>query len=188
MIKELFKNKSGYLHSKDIKQRRILQYELSALVNSGEVTCLRRGLYKYDAVATLDHWQELSLLYPKAVLCMHSAALYHNLTTFVSSDVHLAIGQKSKMRVGAYPPIQLYYWADKYFKNHISHQEGVVVYNIERTVCDIIRLKSQSDMEIVKEVCQSYLLRKDQDMNKLLKIAKEIDAYPKVSKLFEILI
>ena len=185
---DIFVNNGGYLQTKEIKYSRRLQYELSALVEAGDVICLRRGLYKHQDFAVLNHWQEISLMYPKAVICSESAALYHDLTTYVPTEVHLAIGQKSRIKVEDFPPVKLYYWADKYFNHHIAYNNGVKVYNIERTVCDIIRLKSQNDMEMVKEVCRAYLNRKDHNMNTILTIAKEIDAYDRVAKIYEILI
>ena len=188
MLEELFKQNKGYLHAKDIQQKRMLQYELQALHASGRVTRLRRGLYRHEDLATLDHWQEVSIMYPKAVLCMYSAASFYELTTYMPPAVHLAIGNKAKMKTEKFPPVQLYYWPDKYYMQHIVIINDVKIYSIERTVCDLIRLESQSGFDVVKEVCQNYLRRQDKNINLLMTTAREIDVYDKVTKLFEILI
>lgn len=188
MLEELIKQNRGYLHSRDIQHSRRLQYELQALNKSGKLTRLRRGLYRHEELATLDHWQEVSLMYPKAVLCLTSAAAFYDLTTYQPPEVHMAIGQKAKMKVENFPPVQLYYWPDKFYKQHKVNINEVKIYSIERTVCDLIRLQNQPGLDVVKEACQNYLRREDKNINVLLTTAREIDVYTKVSKLFEILI
>lgn len=188
MVEELMKQNKGYLHSKDIRHSRRMQYELQALREAGKVTRLRRGLYRHERYSVLDHWQEVSLMYPKAVLCLASAAAFYDLTTYQPPEVHLAIGNKDKMKVEDFPPVQLYYWPDKLYEQHIVIINGVKIYSIERTLCDLIRLQNQTGMDLVKEACQNYLSDKDKNINLLLKTAHEIDSYKQVSKLFEILI
>lgn len=188
MLNELFKQNKGYLLSKDLEQNRTLQYELKAMIISGEVEKLRRGLYKHIAIAKLDNWQEISLIYPKAVICMHSACAYYDLGTYMPHQVHLAISHKHKITLADYPPVQLYYWVERYYNKHITVKRGVKVYTLERTVCDIIKFETHTGMDMVKEVANAYLKRNDKNIDLLLKTAKEIDVYDKVRKVFEILI
>ena len=188
MITELFQHHQGYLHSKDLQGNRKLQYALSRLVASGEVLQFRRGLYKHPAFATLDNWQEISLIYPKAVLCMHSACAYYTLTTYVPHQVHLAISNKQKLVLTDYPPVKLYFWTETFFSQHITKTDGVRVYTPERTVCDIMKFCLSTDKEIVKEVANAYLERSDRQLEQLLKTASETGVYNRVREIFELLL
>lgn len=188
MILKLFKKYNGYLQSKQLNQNRSLYYALQVLLKKGEVEKLRRGLYKHHQFATLNHWQEITLLYPKAVLCMHSACAYYQLTTYMPHTVHLAIENKRKITLAPYPPVQLYYWSKKYVTKHVVCIKGVKIYTLERTVCDAIKFENQIGIDVVKEVAKNYLSHKEKNIDKLLKTAKEIGAYDKVYKVFEILI
>lgn len=188
MLIELFKQHKGYLLSKDLGQNRNLQYAMKDMIARGEVEKLRRGLYKHNMLAELDNWQEISLIYPNAVICMHSACAYYNLTTYMPHQVHLAVSHNQKITLAPYPPVELYYRVDKYFKKHITVNNGVRIYTLERAVCDAIKFDTRIGLDMLKEVVNAYLRREDKQIELLLKTAKEIDAYEKVRKVFEILI
>lgn len=188
MITELFQQHKGYLHSYQLQRNRQLHYALSSMVASGEVVQLRRGLYKHPAFATLDNWQEISLMYPRAVLCMHSACAYYNLSTYVPHQVHLAIGNKQKLVLADYPPVKLYFWSEAYFTQHIIVTNGVRIYTPERTVCDILKFSLSTDKEMVKEVANAYLQRSDRQLELLLKTASETAIYNRVREIFELLV
>lgn len=185
---ESLPHKNGYIITKDAKSKRSLFVKLKQLMEEGSVEKLRAGLYKIPKLATLSHWQEISLMYPKAVICLTSASAYYNLTTYMPHEVHLAIRHKSRMKTEDYPPVQLYYWTDKFFKQHIVNVKGVNIYTLERTVCDIVRTYRDSDVGLVKEVAKEYLKRKDKNLDLLIKTASEIDAEDKVKEVFELLV
>ena len=187
MINEL-PHKNGYVFTKDAKGKRNLFNKLNELIEEGLVEKLKPGLYKIPELATLNHWQEISLMYPKGVICLTSASAYYNLTTYMPHKIHLAIGQKSKMKTEDYPPVQLYYWTDKYFKQHVVNKDEVRIYSVERTVCDIVRIYRNSDVDLVKEVAKEYLKRKDKNIALLMKTASEIDVEDKVREVVELLV
>lgn len=187
MVNEL-PHKNGYIQTKDAKGNRNLFIKLKELMEEGLVEKLKPGLYKIPELATLNHWQEISLMYPKAVICLTSASAYYSLTTYIPHKIHLAIGQKSKIKIEDYPPIQLYYWTDKFFKQHVVNKDQVCIYSLERTVCDVVRIYRNSDVDLVKEVAREYLKRKDKNIATLMKTASEIDVEDKVKEVFELLV
>lgn len=188
MITELFKKHNGYLHTKDLQGNRQQQYHLQKMVKEGVVYKLKRGLYKHPYYATLSPLQEVSLMYPKAVICMHSACIYYNLTTYMPHVNHLAIRHKQKLTLADFPPVKLYYWLDDIFSQHIVEQNNIRIYSLERTVCDVIKYNIQMGQDMVKEVAENYLDRKERNIELLLKTAQEINAYNKVHQIFSILI
>lgn len=188
MIEKLFREHAGYLHSKDLQRNRQLYYHLQKMVESGVVLKLKRGLYKHSEYAELNHWQEVSLMYPKAVFCMHSACAFYELTTYMPHTNHLAIENKQKLTLAEYPPVKLYYWSDKIFNQHKTNQDGVMIYSLERSVCDAIKYDNQIGQDLVKEVVEAYLQRRDKDIELLLRTAKEVNIYNKVHQVFSLLI
>ncbi|RFC54050.1 type IV toxin-antitoxin system AbiEi family antitoxin domain-containing protein [Brumimicrobium aurantiacum] len=185
---ETLPHKNGYILTKDARGKRNLFNKLKQLMEEGVVEKLKAGLYKIPELATLNHWQEISLIYPKAIICLTSASSYYNLSTYMPHETHLAISRKAKMKIEDYPPVQLYYWPDVYYKQHIVNIDGVNVYSLERTVCDIVRTFRESDVDLVKEVAREYLKRKDKNLGLLMKTAGEISIENKVRGVFELLI
>jgi predicted transcriptional regulator of viral defense system len=187
MINEL-PHKNGYIFTKEARGNRNLFNKLKKLIEEGLVEKLKPGIYKIPELATLNHWQEITLMYPKAVICLTSASAYYNLTTYIPHKIHLAIGQKANIKTEDYPPVQFYYWTDKYFKQHIVNNDDVQIFSLERTVCDIVRVYRNSDVNLVKEVAKEYLKRKDTNIALLMNTAKEIDMEDKVKEVFELLV
>lgn len=59
----------------------------------------------------------------------------------------------------------------------------VKLYNVERTLCDILRKRDRSDAETIKQAMNSYAKRKEKNLGQLMayarifKVEKEISAY-----------
>jgi hypothetical protein len=179
---------NGYIHSSNIKGNRNAFNLLKKLLEKGEVEKLRSGLYKIPEIASLNHYQEVSLMYPNAIFCLDSAADFHQISNHVPPTIHFAIGQKSKMKLADYPRIQLYYWTDKMISQHQTNIDGVFVFTIERTVCDIIRYYRNRDVELVKDVVRSYLKLKNRNFDLLFRTAENIGVKEKVRSVFELML
>jgi predicted transcriptional regulator of viral defense system len=48
----------------------------------------------------------------------------------------------------------------------------VKTYDMERTICDILKDRNNQDIEIVLDALKRYFRRKDKDLNKLIKYAE----------------
>jgi hypothetical protein len=53
-----------------------------------------------------------------------------------------------------------------------SFKHEVRTYDIERTICDILRDRNNQDPNVVNEAIKRYLHRKEKNLNKLMKYAK----------------
>ncbi len=61
------------------------------------------------------------------------------------------------------------------------------VYNLERTLCDILRGKG-SDIQIINDAMKRYAASKDKDLFKLMKYAQQLRVKPKVLHYMEVLL
>jgi len=185
---DYFKEKKGFIFTKDIRSNRQLLYDLHDMVQTGEVVQIKRGLYKHPQYIQANHWQEVSLIYPKAVIYLFSAFAVYNLSTYMPSRLHLAISRKSKLTITPYMPAKLHYIHENYFQKHINNTNGVNVFNLERTVCDAVKQERQIGTDIMTEVVKNYLKRKDMNLDKLSKTSREINMASKVNHIINIMI
>lgn len=85
-----------------------------------------------------------------------------------------------------------------YIKNDL-HSLGVIdietpygnkvkVYDLERTICDIIKNKDKLDISIVTEAVKQYVKRKNKDLIKLHQYAKLLNIDHKVTEYLEVLL
>ena len=61
-------------------------------------------------------------------------------------------------------------------------------YDIERTICDIIKDKSNMDIEIYTKALKWYAERKDKDILKLMTYAKKLNIKEKVIEIMRVIL
>ena len=63
----------------------------------------------------------------------------------------------------------------------------IKVYDLERTICDVIKNKNRLDQELVNKALRKYFYSKEKNTLKLYEYAKKMKIYKKVRSVFEIL-
>jgi len=69
-----------------------------------------------------------------------------------------------------------------------AYGKEIKVYDIERTICDVIKNKDKLDIWVVTEAIKQYVKSKNKDLAKLHKYAKALNMDDKVSKYLEVLL
>ena len=124
---------------------------------------------------------------------MLSAAVYYRLTTFIPDAVDVAIPRKSKVSsVPKRPQINIHYYTDdRYELGIIAVNEGknkLKIYDIEKTVVDIVFYRERVGIEETKEILINYLHRKDRNLNRLLKYAEMMKCDKVMRQYLEVLV
>ena len=80
---KLFKNQYGYAYLKDLKNEGIHTDKVRKLVQQGVIEKVKSGLYKLVDMPMLANQGmiDICMAMPKAVICLHSALSYYELTT-----------------------------------------------------------------------------------------------------------
>jgi len=68
------------------------------------------------------------------------------------------------------------------------HGKEINTYDIERTICDMVRSKNRMDIQIFTDALKRYSRRKDKDLSKLMKYAKVFKIDQKMREYMEVLI
>ncbi|GAB4288065.1 MAG: hypothetical protein Kow0068_13840 [Marinilabiliales bacterium] len=114
---------------------------------------------------------------PRAVICLHSALSYYQLTTTVPSLVMVAIPREYKPPVFQYPPVKYFFYSKKYYESGIEivrTDSGIFkIYNKEKTIIDCFRYRNRLGEEVAVEGLKKYVLSKNKDLNKLFYYARE---------------
>ena len=63
----------------------------------------------------------------------------------------------------------------------------IKVYDLERTICDIIKNKNRLDQEVVNKAIRKYFYSNNKNVFKLYEYAKKLKIYDKVRNTFEVL-
>lgn len=190
-IEDFFLRNGGLVEMKRLKEAGFTHYQLNNLISTGQVIKVKHGLYKWNDT---DH-DELGVVMrvvTQGICCLFTACQHYELTTFVSSEYHLAIPKKSKIVLPDYPPVKLYYWNETSYATGItqitSHGFTIPIYDVEKTVCDMMRLRNKIGMDTVKEVVEAYLERKDRNLVKLSNYARALGIGTYISNSLSLLL
>ena len=190
-IKIIFDKNNGVAQMGTLLKNGINHYQVNHLLEHGLVIKLKHGVYKWKTDSE-NEWTDLIHLVPNGVLCLLTAALHYELTTFVSSDYHITIAKKAKIVLPNYPPIKLYYWDANALSlgiiETVIQETPVKMYDIEKTVCDIIRLRNKIGIDIAKEVLKNYLKRPNRNIAKLNEYARQLRISTILSNFLTILL
>ena len=170
-ILKIFKKNNGFLRAKDLTSRK-QRLQLNKLIDSGLVIKLKRGLYCLKDYTVGSQDKEVFHIAPSGVLCLFSAWHHYGLTTTMPFEYHIAIERNTKITVPSYPPMKIYRWIEKFYQLGALDNNGVRIYDIEKSVCDAVRFRNKTGLDIAIEVVRNYLKRKDRDLNKLAKYAQ----------------
>ena len=178
----------------ELKSKGFSQYKVSKLVSEGKLIKLNKSYYEN----TEYRGEESDFYYieayaPKGVICLLSAAVYYHLTTFIPDAVDVAIPRKAKIStMPEWPQMNIHHYTDN------RHELGVTtirkgknefrIYDMEKTVVDIVFYRGKVGIEETKEILVTYLQRKDRNLNRLLKYAELMKCEKAMRQYLEVLV
>ena len=191
-IKNVFYQNNGYAKTKDIVNADIHKKYLKELLDEGIIYKLKRGLYKWREYDFSNEIVDVAKIVPGGIICLVSALSYYGLTTYTPLEYQVAIYQKSKVVLPDYPPINIYYFSKEYYETGIKkiNMDGntIKIYNIEKTISDCFRFNNEIPKDVLLESIKEYVRKRDKNINKLMKYARNTSAEKQISKYLEVLV
>ena len=170
------------------------QYKIRKLVNDGKLIKLNKCYYENTEYSGEESDFYYTIVYaPQGVICLLSAAVYYNLTTYIPDAIDVAIPRKSKISsMPEWPRLKEHYYTDdRYELGAVSVNEGknrFRIYDIEKTVVDIVFYREKVGTEETKEILVNYLQRKNRNLNRLLKYAELMKCEKVMRQYLEVLV
>ena len=108
-------------------------------------------------------------------------------------EIDLAVHRKLKIRnLPDWPDVKVYYFSDERYKTGIVdvNEDGhhFRIYDIEKTVVDVVYYREKIGIEETKEILINYLKRKDRDLNVLYNYAKNLKCEKILKSYMEVLL
>ena len=178
----------------ELKDKGFSQYKVSKLVDDGRLIKLNKSFYE-----NVEYRGEESDFYytkafaPKGVICLLSAAVYYQLTTYIPDAVDVAIPRKAKVSTQpSWPQMNVHHYTDdRHELGSTTIKEGrneFRIYDMEKTVVDIVFYREKVGIEETKEILVTYLGRKDRNLNRLLKYAELMKCDKAMRQYLEVLV
>ncbi|MEW4413493.1 hypothetical protein [Clostridium sp. AN503] len=178
----------------ELKAAGFSHYKINKLVENGTLLKLNKKYYENTGY----RGEESDFYYVPAyasngVVCLMSAASYYNLTTYRPDSIDVAIQRKAKIStMPDWPALSVYYYADDRFEIGVETvREGrnqFKIYDVEKTVVDIVYFREKVGIEETKEILVNYLRRKDRNLNRLLRYAELLKCGDVMKTYLEVLV
>ena len=178
----------------ELKEKGLTLYKINRLVDQGMLKKLNKKFYKNTAY----EGEESDLYYayayvPAGVVCLMSAAVYYDLSTYRPDAVDVAIARKAKVStLPDWPEINLHYYTDERLELGIEQmtedKNYFRIYDLEKTVVDIVFYREKVGIEETKEVLTNYLRRKDRNLNRLIRYAELMKCGDVMKQYLEVLV
>ena len=178
----------------ELKAAGFSHYKINQLVENGTLLKLNKKYYEN----TRYQGEESDFYYvpayaPKGVICLMSAASYYNLTTCRLDSIDVAIQRKAKIStMPDWPALSVYYYADDRFEMGVETVRGgknqFKIYDVEKTVVDIVFFREKVGIEETKEILVNYLRRKNRNLNRLLRYAELLKCGEVMKTYLEVLV
>jgi len=156
--------------------------ELYGLRDDGTVIELSRGVFRWaNAPApTFPDLLAVSRRVPIGVVCCVSAAAVYDLTDEIPIAVQFAVPRPHRPPRIDYPPSEVFRFAAERFELGLSSieaapGEAVRIYNRERTVADLMRLRKRLGEPLALSALRRYLRSRDARPRDLLAVARELN-------------
>jgi len=169
-------------------------YKIGKLEKTGMIKRVNRTTYenlKYQGDE--NDFFSAEAFVPDGVICLMSAARYYGLTEFLPDAVDVAIDRKKKVStLPDWPEIRIYYFDPVRMEIGVREvREGANrfhIFDIEKTVADVIYYRNKVGIEETAEVLKNYLGRKDRKIDRLYDYATKLRCEKIVRTYLEVLI
>ena len=188
-ILNLFTN--GYLTTKEVTDNNIPKIYLTKLIEENKIERVSRGIYiKKDELV-----DEFIILQSKShnVIYSNTTALYlHGLSDRIPIKYDITINNGYKGSLQKASNVNLFYIKKELLNLGVMDYKLdsgniIKVYDLDKTICDIIKNKKRIDAEIYNKAIREYFYSKKKNTLKLYDYAKKMNIYNKVRNTFEVL-
>jgi predicted transcriptional regulator of viral defense system len=175
---QVFRRHGGVLRTTEAIQLGIHPRTLYSMRDSGRLERLSRGLYRLAEMVPVGNPDlvTVALKVPKGVICLLSALAYHELTTQIPHEVHLALLRGAEPPRLEHPPVRIFWFTDQAFSEGIDvHQvDGVKVriYCAEKTLADCFKYRNKIGPDTAVEALRNYIGRGRPRIDKLMQYAR----------------
>ncbi len=188
-IKNIFAKYNFVMTTAQLKDEGVYHSNIVRLIDNDVIEKVKRGYYHYIQNDSGSEILIINKLFPDAVLCMETALFCYGYTDRNPAQWNFAIDKMvSKRRTEIeYPFINAYRVESSLLR--LGETQGVIdnevvrIYDIDRTICDVLRNMNKMDKEIFNKAVQRYVNDERKNIPKLLEYAKKLRVYKKVKDL-----
>ena len=183
IIKEIVNKNNGILTIKLLEQNNIHRQYLKNLVDDGYLIKVSRGVY-VTPDKDISEFYLMGEQYKSGIFSHNTALYFYGLTDRTPFTLDMTF--PSNIRPSNYMLMPHYINKERLeiglVIKELEDGTKIRIYNMERTICDIIRDRNKIDSQILNTALKEYMKRSDKNLNSLYEYAKKF----KISKILKL--
>lgn len=173
----VFKKHGGILRTAQAIRAGIHPSTLYAMRDDGTLEIVSRGVYRLADSDPLGNPDLVTIAtrIPLGVVCLISALSFHELTTQIPHEVHVALSRGAEEPRLDHPPIRAYRFSGEAFTEGVEIHKfdgvSVRIYNPEKTLADCFKFRNRIGLDTVVEAIRFYRERRRVKVDDLMRYA-----------------
>lgn len=171
---EIINGNNGIIYANKLKDYNMNRYILNILVANGKLERIMHGVYASPNKDINEFWL-MGEKYKNGIYSHNTALYFYGMTD--RTPIKLDMTFPSNNRVNN-EYLNTHYISGKYHKLGVTTLKleeniEIKIYNLERTICDIIRDRNKIDPQILNNAMNEYIKRKDKNLILLYEYAQK---------------
>jgi len=192
IIVEFLKQNQGQINTKEAKENGISTKMLSWLYSKGKLDRIARGVY-IKPYEFGDDVSALQFRFSKGVYFKDTSLFLHGMIDRTPDTYEMNFPLTYSYSADLDVPLKIYRQKNELYDIGIEEIKSpgghyVVAYNVERTLCDILRSRDRSDAETIKQAMNSYVKISDKKLDRLTEYSKIFKVQKEISNYMEVLL
>jgi predicted transcriptional regulator of viral defense system len=174
----IFENHGGILRTAQALKAGIHPKTLYAMRDSGVLERISRGVFRLSDSPPLSNPDLVTVAarVPSGVICLISALSFHEITTQIPHDVHVALPRGAEEPRLDYPSIRTYRFTGEAFTSGVDAYDldgvSISIYSPEKTLADCFKFRNKVGLDTVLEAIRFYHERRSIKVDDIMRYAK----------------
>lgn len=191
-IEEILERQNGIVRSSDLKKGQIPRSYLSVMLDQDKLERIERGIYGLPG-GLADEMYIMQKKYPALIYSHETALFLHGLSDRTPFEYTATVPSGYKVVENISESFKIYYIKNDLhlmgttkIKNNFGNR--ITVYNVERTICDLLRSRNRIDIQIVSDALKRVVKIKSLDYMLLSEYAKIFNVEKILNTYMEVLL
>ena len=191
-VEILLKKNNGIVETYQVEELGINNKILTRMIEKGIIERVARGVY-IEKNKLEDNYFITQAICKKGIFSHETALYFHDLCDRTPIKYQLTIPSYYNSKLLKDKNYEFFYLKQELYEIGVTYMKTpygnkVRVYDLERTICDIIRNKKRIEISLFTDAMKRYVERKDRNSIKLHRYAKLFNIENEVRKYLEVLL
>ena len=191
-IVDLAEANGGLVTTAQVVAAGIPRARISDMVKAGELERVQRGVYCL-ADALEDEFLAAQLRFPKGIFSDGTSLYLHGFTDRTPFELTMTFPRSYRASKAREAGIEVRTCADDVLELGLiavstPYGNAVRAYDLERTLCDVVRGRRVVDVQVVNPAMKQYVRSNGKDIQKLLGYARALGVEGKIRNYLEVLL